>query len=185
MKPYFATDEMRARLMHHATQLLGTPFAPHQCVPGAGIDCVNVNRWTYRKCDLLIPELPHYSMDGGKHNEQSQLLNWFNGCQIFQRVEVRPPTSDLRPLTSLPGDTLCFKFRSQTEHHVGLKLLGPFFIHCLAGRRVEMATLQDHTFARTLAAIYRPISPQIRGPLTPIENPVSMGRESAKSAGNS
>jgi cell wall-associated NlpC family hydrolase len=155
---YFDCARMRERLCHHAGQWIGTPFAPHQRIMGAGVDCVNLVAGIYLQCDCLKSFAPPaYALDGGKHNNRSQLLEWLDAHPRFIRVaaESRTRTSRLLPQ---PGDVLCFKFRSQTEHHVGLKLLGPFFIHALAGRRVELCTLQDHTYARCLAAVYRPIA---------------------------
>jgi cell wall-associated NlpC family hydrolase len=156
MKPFFDSPQMREQLCQHAGQWIGTPFAPHQRVHRAGVDCVNLVASIYCQCGFLNEfNPPDYSMDGGRHNEQSQLLAWLDAHRQFMRVE--PLDGKLTCSMALPGDVLCFKFRSQSEHHVGLKLLGPFFVHVIARRRVEMCTLQDHTYARCLAAIYRPL----------------------------
>ena len=57
----------------------------------------------------------------------------------------------------MAGDALCFRFRQRVPHHVGLKVYDDKFIHVLEHRRVQIGSLHDHTYARSLTAIYRPL----------------------------
>jgi cell wall-associated NlpC family hydrolase len=144
---YFDDEQQQKRLLFHALKLEGTPFVPHAMIPGAGIDCIGVNAWVYLRTGALKEfRPPKYSIQGGKHLGKSQVLEWLKNSKHFS--EVREPQI---------GDTLVFKFRQRVEHHVGLKLYQDKFIHVLENRAVEIASLRDFTYARTLQAIYRPL----------------------------
>jgi cell wall-associated NlpC family hydrolase len=144
---FFDSKHMQERLLYHAGQWVGTPFVAHAGVRGAGVDCVNLVAQIYIACEFLNEfRPPAYAMDGGKHNERSQLIRWIEDSHKFARVQ-----------TPAPGDTLCFLWRGQSEHHAGLMLHGDDFMHVMERRKVQVSSLTDRTYQRTLTAIYRPL----------------------------
>ena len=147
MRPYFASDQRQARLAYCAGLWLGTPFVPHASVRGAGVDCVHLVEGIYLDTGFFLDgvRFPDYSMDGGQHQANSQLVQWLEGSADFTPVQ-----------TVLPGDTLCFRM-GRSAHHAGLALPSGRFIHCYFKRSVMIADLADHTWGRALVAIYRPM----------------------------
>lgn len=149
---YFSSATRCELFTSEAGRWLGTPFIPHAAVRGAGVDCVNLGREIYRACGLTFPQsLPNYSMDGGKHNPESQLIAWLEASGGFRHIGDRSQVG----LVDL-GDTLCFKI-GRSAHHTGFSVGGTQFVHCLFGREVMVGDLRDKTFLRCLAAIYRPL----------------------------
>lgn len=155
MKPFFSNPEGLARLETEAARWVGTPFSPHAAVCGAGVDCVNLAARLLSSCGHASSfELPRYAMDGGKHNRTSQLTDYLDARKDFLNVSALPEFG----LSPVPGDVLCFKL-GRSAHHCGLMLSRGKFIHALYGRKVAIASLSDRTFARSLFAIYRPVTP--------------------------
>lgn len=147
MKAYFASDQRQARLAYCAGLWLGTPFVPHGNLRGAGVDCVHLVEGIYLETGFFRNgvRFPGYSMDGGQHQEKSQLVTWLDESADFAPAQ-----------TVLPGDTLCFRL-GRSAHHAGLALPSGRFIHCYYRRSVMVADLADHTWRRALAAIFRPM----------------------------
>lgn len=149
MKPYFESEERQAQLIYHAGLWLGTPFRPHASVMGAGVDCVRLVASVLTATGFLREaEFPVYSMDGGKHQDNSQLTAWLETHGGFQKVD------DVHVRT---GDVLCFRLLGRSAHHAGLTLCPPQFVHCLFRRKVVAATLADPTWKKALEAVYRPM----------------------------
>ncbi|NJM13075.1 MAG: hypothetical protein HC889_15510 [Synechococcaceae cyanobacterium SM1_2_3] len=149
MRDYFTDAERVQKLRAAARRWLGTPFIPHARICQAGVDCVNLCAELYRATGFLGPVcLPGYSMDGGKHNPESQLEKWLEDSARFRLLAK---DADL-----LPGDLITFKI-GRSAHHAGMILDGPHFIHCLFGRTVTLGTLVDGTFRRILHHGFRPL----------------------------
>lgn len=152
MRDYFVENHRCESFIAEARRWIGTPFVPHANVRGAGVDCVNLGRELYAACGLTFAQcLPEYSMEGGKHNAESQLTSWIESSGSFRLVGDRTTLHRIDV-----GDTLCFKI-GRSAHHTGFALGGTEFIHCLFGRKVMFGDLRDKTFARILFAIYRPL----------------------------
>lgn len=157
--PFFNTPARQDEFAKAAMRWHGTPFVPHAAVMGAGVDCVNIGREAYRMCGLdFKKELPGYTMDGGKHNPESQLVQWLEESGRFTKVWDRQSAIGNPQSAIQPGDTLCFKI-GLSAHHAGFCIGGTQFVHCLFKRDVMLGDLRDKTFARWLHSIYRPTCP--------------------------
>ena len=158
---FFRTPARQKQFRNEALTWMDTPFQPHAAIKKVGVDCVNLGREIYRACGLPVSRaLPRYAMDGGKHNQLSQLTDWLDAdpnflCVASKSREVPTPASD----EIMPGDTLCFRI-GRSAHHTGFAITGVVFIHTLFGREVMTGDLRDKTFARILHAVYRPVEVQ-------------------------
>jgi cell wall-associated NlpC family hydrolase len=154
MRPHF-TEWNRVEMLRLAAESwIGTPFVLHAAIRGAGVDCVNLCAELLKSSSFPVDKSgwPRYAIDGGKHNQESQLLTWLNRQSLFQRIGA-----DVYDAAhALPGDVLCFRL-GRSEHHAGLLVAGTKFIHCLERRAVMFATLADATFKRRLTVVYRPL----------------------------
>ena len=159
MKPHFAEWYRVEMLRLAAESWIGTPFVPYAAIRGAGVDCVNLCAELLRSSCFPVEKggWPRYSIDGGKHNRESQLIAWLDSHKLFQPVWNRAATAS--PYTAahaMPGDVLCFRL-GRSAHHAGLLVAGTKFIHCLFGRKVMFATLADLSFSRRIESVYRPL----------------------------
>lgn len=158
MRTFFNNPARLHQLQTAARGWIGTPFVPHACIAGAGVDCVNLCAQIYQATGFLgAIQFPAYTMDGGKHNVRSQLIEFLEGRNDFVRVPA-PITGDVRP-----GDLLCFT-TGRSAHHTGIMLDLPLFIHSLFSRSVTLGNLRDRSFARRLTAVYRPVEPSPKTP---------------------
>ena len=116
--------------------------------PGArGVDCVQLAGAIYIGCGFLDEFAPGtYSMDGGKHAERSQVVDWVEQSGRFDLVE-----------TIQAGDLLCFKMGKQI-HHVGVAVSPLKFVHVYRGYSVRESLVNDPTWKKRLAAVYRPVT---------------------------
>lgn len=147
MNAYFDNELLQQRLLYHAAQWIGTPFIPHAAIEKAGVDCVNLVAQIYIACGFLKKfNPPKYTLQEGKHARKSKVVEWIEQSGSFEKVEW-----------PAIGDALCFQFRQAVEHHVGLKLDRDKFLHVMERRKVEIASLNDFAYRRTLRSIYRPI----------------------------
>ena len=155
--PFFSEESRRNKLCLEAARWIGTPFVAHGAIRGAGVDCVNLVGQILIACGHATDfAMPHYAMDGGKHNRTSQLLDYLDARHDFVRVSsatgvIAPPQVDW----TQPGDVLCFTI-GRSSHHVGMLVRGKTFVHALFGRTVSFGSLSDGVFKRSLTAIYRP-----------------------------
>lgn len=153
MKPFFDSETKLAMVRCHAEKWINTPFVPHGRICGAGADCVNICAAVYIESGFISEfNPPAYSMDGGKHNEESQLVRWIEDSRKFEKLKFEAELQS--------GDLLCFKTFAKSAHHVGLVLKAPEFIHCLYGHKAMVSSLKDRTFKRMFFAAYRPITEQ-------------------------
>lgn len=154
---WFENINARNRLMYHAGLWKDTPFVAHAQVRGSGVDCIHLAAALYQECGFLAEfKPPKYSLDGGMHNDMSQVLKWLDTRNDFRLVYSRRP--DIGTLTELvPGDLLCF-LQSRSAHHVGVLLELHRFIHARAKIGVTIEGLADPLNRRTLAYAYRPLA---------------------------
>lgn len=159
MKQFFSTAERIAQLEAEARSWVGTPFAPHAAVKGAGVDCVHLVAAIYQAVGALKDfSPPNYALDEGSHLKASKVFKWFEGRRDFEQVWHRPPVCELPDIATLvlPGDTLCFRF-GPVEHHAGLMLTAGNFLHALPGRVATISNLRESFYRCRITAIYRPM----------------------------
>jgi cell wall-associated NlpC family hydrolase len=146
---FYDTPAKQARLVKCAKCWVGTPFRPHACIVGAGVDCVHLLTSIFGETGALDGwEFPDYSMDGGDHQDNSQVLEWLDASDRFERL---PEGEAVRT-----GDVVCFRL-GRVPHHVGLILDGNRFLHAMRNYGVIESQLDDPTFAKRLTAVYRPV----------------------------
>lgn len=150
MTPFFQSRDRQAQLVKAALEWIGTPFHPHAALKGVGVDCVWLAAQLYIECGVLRRfDPPRYTMDGGQHSELSQVCEFLDGSPAFVRVLETP--FDLQV-----GDLLCFRM-GRVVHHVGVVLTERTFIHVRQHYSVDQSHLDDPTWRKRLAAVYRPV----------------------------
>jgi cell wall-associated NlpC family hydrolase len=160
MKWFFEYPGNVAVLRQEAESWIGTPFRPHSKAKGisGGVDCVGL-------CEgILCPVIgedsfsfPRTPMDYSMHNDSSVLLDYLRG-----KVASDAESDRLRAIfaeipngeTVMPGDLVAFKI-GKCAHHLAVALSHRHIIHCFTGRSVDVANLQDSTFAKRIEAIFR------------------------------
>lgn len=134
-------------LRPYCNQWIGTPFVPHACQPGAGVDCVNLVAEILHEAGLIHDyAFPTYRCDQGMHTDDSAVLAWLNLSHEFNRTDGS---------RILAGDVLCFRV-GRVAHHVGLALGPVRFIHAMRNHGVLFSSLRDPTYRKRLDAVYRP-----------------------------
>lgn len=147
MKPYYQERARQAELLACAQEWEGTPFLPFGRAKGLGVDCVWLAASLYRETGHLEMFQPGaYTMDGGHHNSLGQVIGWLERNPRFQKVE--PPLE--------VGDLLCFRM-GRSVHHVGVVLTERTFLHVCEGYDVREARIDDPTWRKRLACVYRPV----------------------------
>lgn len=150
MSWYFANEKRQRALLAEAESWVGTPFCAHARLKQAGVDCVNLAAGIYQACGLSKEfAFPQYQMDRGSHCSESLVIPWLEKSARFLPVQAR--VGEL-----MPGDLVVFKV-GQTTHHVGVALGPDFFIHVWQRHVAMKSNLTDSTWAKRLAAIYRPV----------------------------
>jgi hypothetical protein len=145
---FFSTPERRAILEQEAWRWPGTPFVAHASVCQVGVDCVNLNAAVYIACGHLTAfNPPSYTLDGGRHQAGSQLIDWIESHPWwFEKVEDKQP---------MPGDTLCFR-QGRSSHHAALMVTEFEFMHAMERYGVVKGKLEG-AYKLALTAVYRPI----------------------------
>jgi cell wall-associated NlpC family hydrolase len=166
--PFYSGDWIVQRLCADAAGWVGTPFAAHSQVRGAGVDCIHLCAALYEATGFLDGfKPPAYAIDAGNHNAESQILEWLATNRQFRPVFARdadqPAAADLLQ----PGDLLLFRIAA-VEHHCGVLLGRKRFIHARAGvhSTVTIDSLTDPIYRRCLTFAFRPLAPS-----TPDEEP--------------
>lgn len=149
MNPIFSTPQRIKTLDLEARSWVGTPFAAHAMVKGAGADCVHLVAGIFLKLGVIKTfEPPKYMLDEGGHAENSKALAWFESHPQFDLLD------DAAKLQ--PGDIIAMKI-ARVEHHIGLMLEHGDFVQALYRRRVLVSNLRESLFAKNITAIYRPM----------------------------
>jgi cell wall-associated NlpC family hydrolase len=164
-QPFFSSDWIIQKLCSEAVGWVGTPFAPHSQVCGAGVDCIHLCAAIYEATGFLEGfRPPPYTIDAGQRNAESQILEWLQHNRQFQQVFNRGSAS---PDSLLPGDLLLFKL-GMSEHHCGVLLGRKKFIHApfAPPSKVAIDSLTDSVYRRCLTFAFRPlaVSPVSEGP---------------------
>jgi cell wall-associated NlpC family hydrolase len=149
MPSFFDSPEKQACLAKIARAWLGTPFRPHACIRGAGVDCVHLLGAIFKEAGVVDGwAFPDYTMDGGDHRDDSQVTDWLEAHDRFERL----PADEIPQ----PGDVICFRL-GRVPHHVGLVLEGNRFLHAMRNYGVIESQLDDPTFGKRLVATFRPL----------------------------
>ena len=145
----FENQTKQRRLHSVALSWLGTPFVPHACIRGAGVDCVHLaaNILIEAGCNFVFNP-PNYSIDGGNHLAKSKIAEWIEASGHFNLI---PP-----PLKTEIGDVILFRI-GKVEHHCGVKVTPATFIHAFRGRGVIESNIADPTWSRRRGMAYRPM----------------------------
>ncbi len=147
MKSFYQDRLRQAQLLACAQEWEGTPFLPHGQAKGLGVDCVWLAASLYMETGHLEAFKPgEYTMDGGQHNPLSQVIGWLERSNRFARVDM--------PLEV--GDLLCFRM-GRSVHHVGVVLTERTFLHVYQGYTVRAASIDDSTWSKRLACVFRPL----------------------------
>jgi cell wall-associated NlpC family hydrolase len=156
-KPYFDSPQKFAALSRAAAGWLGTRFALHAHVQGAGVDCVHLCAAIYRAAGVMDEfRPPPYSLDGGRHLGRSMITQWLEESGRFQQVKFQ--ISNFKFEITGPGDLLLFN-TGRVEHHCGIILTAQTFVHAIARYGVIMSVLTDPTHFAALKTVWRPIIP--------------------------
>jgi cell wall-associated NlpC family hydrolase len=153
--PFFASATRQVLLHSLALSWVGTPFAPHAAIRGAGVDCVHLCGALYIGAGALEKfDPPKYTCDGAPHRETSQVTEWVQQSGRFQ--EVLLPGFWNRTEQLIIGDLVCFQI-GKVEHHCGVCITLHSFVHALRGHGVIESSLYDPTYSRRLTAAWRPM----------------------------
>lgn len=156
MRAYFDSPTALAALEQVANHWLGTPFAGHQCVAGAGVDCIHLAARVYVETGLLeaVPDFGRYNLDGGQHSPVDRVTEWLITSDRFML-----DWSGRQPFkTPAPGDLLCLQLGRQ-PWHCAVMLDAGEILEVHATSRVARRPLADPTWSRRVASIWRPIIP--------------------------
>ena len=146
---FYNTPARQVELTEAAQRWLGTPFHPHACLRGVGVDCAHLVLSILQETGAIKDwALPDYTMDGGDHRDTSLVTEWLEGNPRFQSLPEGEP--------ALPGDLVCFRL-GRVPHHVGLVIAPNRFIHAMRNYGVIQSQLDDPTFAKRLTATFRPV----------------------------
>lgn len=149
MSFYDAPEAIRA-LEAEAASWIGTPFAPHAAVMGAGVDCVRLAAALYLATGALreAPAWPKYRVDSGKHRDRSALLEWLENSPRFRRLEEGAAAG--------AGD-LAVYIIGRSVHHAAVILNPRTLIHVLEEANVVYGDPTDSTLSSRLHSIWRPL----------------------------
>ena len=162
-RPFFKTIARKMDLIREARSWLRTPFRDHCAMKGVGCDCVGFAHAVFVSVRAVNPiQFPSYALDEGSHSNQSKLERVLIDSGSFIKIWNRSyaptlsrsdaPTLDLPPL--MHGDLLGFHL-GRSVHHTGILLGAPHFIHALQNYGVIESTLNDSTYRRALASVWR------------------------------
>ncbi len=154
--PYwFADPAVVAVLRAEARLWLGTPFCLHASARGAGVDCVHLvhelAQATGWKHELRPPD---YGAQDTLHGGASKLHAYLDEAEHITRVG---DYDDARPALQ-PGDLVTFNI-GRNAHHIGMVLKGDEFVHVMARHVVKTSRLDDPTYGRRAARVYRLLNP--------------------------
>lgn len=139
--------ELRALVATEALKWIGTPFYPHCCKLGVGVDCINFGLAVYKAVGIMPKDfrLPEYRITGGDHLHTSAIIDWLAESKCF--------LSEQMPTT---GSLITMNF-GRVAHHIAV-MVGPMeFVHAIRTHGVVRRTLQDSTWASKLNGSWKPI----------------------------
>ena len=140
-----------------ARSWVGTPFVPHSCKRGAGVDCVRLCLAIYQEMGFMQgASFPTYAIDGGMHQRESIVDTWIRGTGEFEQVGI---------LQRSVGDVVTFRF-GRVAHHAGIVLGLNDFVHSLKKHGVIVSRLDDPSWRDRVIACWHlqalPVVPLMR-----------------------
>lgn len=152
--PFFSSPARQSALAVAAKAWVGTPFIAHGRLRGIGADCVHLISAILADAGFThLFDPPPYTVQEGMHSPESKLIDYIETHILVLTIPVAEEPALTRLLT---GDILCFKM-GRSVHHIGLLIAPGRFIHTMPRLGAVIACLHDSTFARRLAAVYRPL----------------------------
>ena len=157
MTAFFDDPARQAKLRAEVATWVGTPFKVHAAVKGAAVDCVRLTAEIMVACGLIESyTFPPYTLQWAKHQDRSIVTEWLDACPQVVRLPKEEPARI--------GDVVCFKI-GRCVHHVGVVLDAPCFVNAIEGLEVSTTCrLDDSTWSKRLARIYRPVNVRTVGP---------------------
>lgn len=147
----------RLRLIEVSQGWVGTPWAPNSAAPGArgGVSCHLLPRALYVDAGWLPSDFPapEGNPAAGSHGGPGLIEPWVDSRSEFQRIKAWPRTIDRMIIA---GDLLGFRLgRELSVRHLAVALSSRRFIHAMQRLGVTINTLDDITWSRRLAAVWR------------------------------
>ena len=138
-----------SRVTKVARSWVGTPFYPHCCKKGVGVDCVHLALAVYKEAGVLPDdlELPHYTLDGGEHLHDSLVVQWLARSPLFVVSSEMP----------CEGELLVIRY-ARVEHHVGVMTEGTKFVQAVRHGGVVERDMRDSTWSSRLRGCWRPVN---------------------------
>ena len=128
----------------------GTPFMPNGRIKGYGVSCQMLVAEIYTECGLLPPDvfIAEGPMDWGMAHKDSRIEKFIDTelSKHFAAVEQAP----------VAGDLLGFKIGG-CVHHLGILCNATEFIHAMRDPGAHFSRIDDATFLKRLARVWRPI----------------------------
>ena len=156
MESFFDNPVSRDELLVEAASWLDTPFRKGCAVKSAGADCVYFTAEVMRQCGVIEDYgFPPYSLDWGKHQTRSLILEWLDACPAVAKLPAAETIAAEIAALRL-GDLACYKF-GRVVHHLAIVLEPPRIIHALEGARVDYGELTDATWKDRFVCAYRPL----------------------------
>jgi len=116
-------------------------------VKGVGVDCVQLVGQVMVVSGVGPSyDFGRYPLDWGQRSAESLVVAYTEGTGYFERLEPTEPAE--------LGDILCFQI-GQCVDHSGLAVSERRFAHAFAKRRVTWGRLDDPTWSKRLACLYR------------------------------
>ena len=149
MTAFFDDPSRQAKLRAEVAAWVGTPFKVHAAVKRAAVDCVRLTAEIMVACGVIESyKFPPYTLQWAKHQDRSIVTEWLDACPQMGRLPKEEPVRI--------GDVVCFKI-GRCVHHVGVVLDAPEFLNAVEGARVSICRLDDSTWSKRLACVYRPM----------------------------
>jgi cell wall-associated NlpC family hydrolase len=157
---FFDKPECLGALREEAATWLGTPFRYGAAVKGAGggADCCRMTYAIFVAIGALTPGkvFPSPPADYTLHHDGSPIDDFFKTelAAEFERFSYGAATADGEPPEIRAGDLLGFVI-GRNIHHLALAIDGERMLQCVKPHGARLVSLQDTTFMKRLAVIYR------------------------------
>ncbi|MDR2462204.1 MAG: C40 family peptidase [Verrucomicrobiales bacterium] len=155
---YFEQPEHLAALREEAAAWLGTPFRYGAAVRGAGggTDCARMSYAIFTAIGATPAGkvFPSASADYTVHHADSPIDDFFR-TELAAEFERLPVTADGAADSAIrAGDVLGFRI-GKAVHHLAIVIDSGRMLQCVKPHGARLVSLQDSTFMKRLAVVYR------------------------------